>query len=92
MISVELCSGLLQYDKNTIVIVSCAGHTTEKLCQKVHEEYPNIETEGLCEAEVFNRYLIPNYNIQADYLENRSSNCENNITYLLELLDQNHIS
>ena len=92
MISVELCSGLLQYDKNTIVIVGCAGHTTETLCQKVHEEYPNIETEGLCEAEVFNRYLIPHYNVQADYLETRSTNSENNITYLLEVLDQNHIS
>ena len=76
----------------TYVIVGGAGHTTETLRQKVHEEYPDIETAGLCEAEVFNRYLIHNYGIQADYLETGSTNCGNNITYLLELLDQNHIS
>ena len=76
----------------TYVIVGGAGHTTETLRQKVHEEYPDIETAGLCEAEVFDRYLIHNYGIQADYLETGSTNCGNNITYLLELLDQNHIS
>ena len=76
----------------TYVIVGGAGHTSETLRQKVHEEYPDIETAGLCEAEVFDRYLIHNYGIQADYLETGSTNCGNNITYLLELLDQNHIS
>lgn len=48
------------------VIVGGAGHTTETLRQKVHLEYPEIETAGLSEAEVFQKYvkddvLIINY-------------------------------
>ena len=34
------------------VIVGGAGHTTETLRQKVHSEYPDIETAGLPEAKV----------------------------------------
>ena len=75
----------------TYVIVGGAGHTTETLRQKVHEEYPDIETAGLCEAEVFNRYLIHHYGLQADCLEIRSTNCGNNITYLLDLLRENNV-
>ena len=35
------------------IIVGGAGHTTETLRQRVHSEYPDIETVGLPEAEVF---------------------------------------
>ncbi len=68
------------------IIVGGAGHTTETLRQRVRNEYPAIETAGLTEAEIFNRYLHHVYGYQADYLETRSTNCGNNITYLLELL------
>jgi len=74
------------------VIVGGAGHTTESLRQRVHEEYPDIETAGLSEAEVFNRYLKKNYGVEADYLETKSTNCGNNITYLLDLLRDKGIS
>ena len=73
------------------VIVGGAGHTTEALRQKVHNEYPAIETAGLQEAEVFQRYLKEVYSCEADYLESKSTNCGNNITYLLELLKENSI-
>lgn len=39
-------------------------------------------------AEVFNRYLDVKYGLKADYVETRSTNCGNNITYLIELLKQ----
>ena len=74
------------------VIVGGAGHTTETLRQKVHQEYPEIETAGLSEAEVFQKYLQSVYGCNADYLEKQSTNCGNNITYLLELLKENGIS
>lgn len=70
------------------VIVGGAGHTTDALRQKVQEECPSIITEGLPEAEIFNRYLEVVYGLIADYLENQSTNCGNNITYLLDLLQQ----
>lgn len=70
------------------VIVGGAGHTTDTLRQKVHEDCPSIITDGLPEAEVFNRYLEVMYGLKADYLETQSTNCGNNITYLLDLLKQ----
>ena len=73
------------------VIVGGAGHTTEALRQKVHSEYPAIETAGLPEAEVFQRYLKEVYSCEADYLETKSTNCGNNITYLLDLLKENQV-
>lgn len=51
------------------IIVGGAGHTTETLRQRVRSEYPDIETAGLPEAEVFQRYLAHVYGLQADYLE-----------------------
>lgn len=74
------------------VIVGGAGHTTETLRLKMHEEFPELETEGLSEAEVFAKYLNHRYGLKPDLLECRSTNCGNNITYLLDLLKQNGIS
>ena len=73
------------------VIVGGAGHTTETLRQTVHSEYPAIETDGLPEAEIFQRYLKEVYSCEADHLETKSTNCGNNITLLLELLEKNKI-
>ena len=73
------------------IIVGGAGHTTESLRQRVHSEYPAIETAGLPEAEIFQRYLREVYGCKANLLETRSTNCGNNITNLLELLDREQI-
>ena len=73
------------------IIVGGAGHTTETLRRKVREEYPDIETEDLPEAEVFQKYLHNVYGCEADYLETESTNCGNNITYLLDLLREKSI-
>ena len=87
-----ICGGdvLAQAIQNKIakhyIIVGGAGHTTQTLREKVHTEYPSITTEGLTEAEIFNQYLKENYGLDADYLENKSTNRRNNITYLLDLV------
>ena len=73
------------------IIVGGEGHTTESLRRLVHEEFPPIETHAQPEAVVFARYLQYVYGLQPDYLECRSTNCGNNITNLLALLDQNAI-
>ncbi|MDO5133730.1 MAG: ElyC/SanA/YdcF family protein [Eubacteriales bacterium] len=75
----------------TYIIVGGAGHTTETLRQQVNRECPSIETAGLSEAEVFQRYLQEVYGCRADYLETKSTNCGNNITNLLALLREHHI-
>lgn len=74
------------------VIVGGAGHTTETLRIKMQNEFPEIETDGLTEAKVFAAYLKYQYNLEPDFLECKSTNCGNNITYLLDLLKENNIS
>ena len=73
------------------IIVGGAGHTTETLRRRVHEEYPQIETEGLPEAEVFSRYLSCVHGLKADALETESTNCGNNITNLLAMMREKEI-
>lgn len=74
------------------VIVGGAGHTTGTLRKKVHEEYSDLETEDLSEAEIFQNYLWKVHSCQADLLETRSTNCGNNITFLLDLLRQEGVN
>lgn len=74
------------------IIVGGAGHTTETLRLRMHSEFPKIETNGLTEAEIFANYLNYKYNLKPDLLECNSTNCGNNITYLLDLLKENNIN
>lgn len=73
------------------VIVGGAGHTTQTLRVKMRGEFAELETEGLPEAQVFAKYLKHRYGLEADYLECNSTNCGNNITYLLDLLRENGV-
>ena len=70
------------------IIVGGAGHTTPILRGKVHELFPKIETENRPEAELFNALLNVRYGLFADLLEKTSTNCGNNITYMLKLLEE----
>lgn len=74
------------------IIVDGAGHTTPALRAKMNKAYPEIKTDHLSEAEIFNSYLKHRYSIQADYIEAKSTNCGNNITFLLELLEKEKIA
>lgn len=93
-----LCGGdvLAEAIKNGIakkyVIVGGEGHTTETLRMNMHNAFPEIETAGFAEARVFAEYLKHRYGLEIDYLEEKSTNCGNNITYLLDLLKENGIS
>ncbi|WP_099469564.1 YdcF family protein [Konateibacter massiliensis] len=74
------------------IIVGGAGHTTETLRVRMQEEYPDIQTKGLPEAEIFAAYLKARYDLEPDFLECESTNCGNNITYLLELMKEKNIA
>lgn len=86
-----LAEAMREQIAGTYVIVGGEGHTTETMRQKMHGEFPEIETEGLPEAKVFAAYLKHRYGMEADFLECKSTNCGNNITYLLDLLRENGI-
>ena len=81
-----LASGIKNFVAKKYIIVGDA------LRQVVHLEYPDIETTDLSEAETFQKYIKHVYGCMADYLETKSTNCGNNITYLLDLLKENNIS
>ncbi len=69
------------------IIVGGEGHTTPALRQKVHALYPDFDTEGLAESQVFSGYLMRKYDLKPDYIETQSTNCGNNITNLIALMD-----
>ncbi len=83
-----LAQAIKNHAAGKYIIAGGAGHTTETLRQQVNKRYPDLETEGLSEAEIFNGYLKKVYGLEADLLETRSTNCGNNITYLLDLLKE----
>ena len=87
-----LARGIKNFVAKKYIIVGGAGHTTDTLRQRVHLEYSDIETTDLSEAEIFQKYLKHVYGCKADYLETKSTNCGNNITYLLNLLKEKNIS
>ncbi|WP_338215553.1 ElyC/SanA/YdcF family protein [Companilactobacillus muriivasis] len=73
------------------LIVGGYGHTTATLQQTVGKQYPDLKTSEMQEADLFAALLRKRFNLQVDYLETKSTNCGNNITYLLDLLKQKHI-
>lgn len=73
------------------LIVGGEGHTTESLRQKIHTEFPQIETVGRSEAECFAAYLWEKWGLRPDALETQSTNCGNNVTYCLRLLKEQGI-
>lgn len=92
-----LCGGdvlgeaMINHIAKKYIIVGGAGHTTETLRIQMRRAYPEIEADGLPEARIFDAYLHRCYGLHADYLECASTNCGNNITYLLELLEQKQV-
>ena len=75
----------------TYMIVGGEGHTTASLRKMAGSVIPGLHTEKMAEAEIFNAYIQHRYGLQADLLETRSTNCGNNITNMLEILDDRHI-
>ncbi|HEM6310077.1 TPA: YdcF family protein [Streptococcus suis] len=73
------------------VIVGGAGHTTDGLRQQVRDHFPQLDPSGLTEAEIFQAYLEQKHGLSADLLETQSTNCGNNVTYLLDLLAEKGI-
>lgn len=70
------------------VIVGGAGHTTATLREKMALALGKEVSTQACEAELFNEYLQAKHGLSADYLEKESTNCGNNITFLLSLLEK----
>jgi hypothetical protein len=70
------------------IIVGGAGHTTETLRKKMAACLRREIPSDTSESELFNAYLQEKHGLAADYLEKESTNCGNNITFLLSLLER----
>lgn len=86
-----LANGIINRVAKKYIIVGGAGHTTESLRKSVNEKYPEILTEERAESEIFQMYLEKKYNLKADFLECESTNCGNNITFLLQLIKEENL-
>lgn len=78
----------------TFILVGGHGHTTETLRLQIGRALPEVPASSLkdlSEAELFQAYLEHHFGVRADYLETRSTNCGNNITNLLDLLEEHQI-
>ena len=75
----------------TYVIAGGAGHTTPTLRAHMHTLFPDADTAAMPESALFQMYLNRKHGLHADYLETQSTNCGNNITNLLALLEDNGI-
>jgi len=73
------------------IIVGGFGHTTATLQQTVMAQYPDIPATKMQEAEIFSALLQKRFHLSPDLIEIQSTNCGNNITYLLALLQDNQI-
>lgn len=86
-----LAHAMKEHVAQNYIIVGGAGHTTGTLREIMHEKYPDWDTQLLPEAKLFQGYLNRKYGLSADFLECRSTNCGNNITFLLDLLEVENI-
>jgi uncharacterized SAM-binding protein YcdF (DUF218 family) len=76
-------------------IVGGRGHATYLLDRSFERELPDIGGKGSerlragvdSEAEMLDALLLARYGMRADTLETRSTNCGNNITFLMDLLE-----
>ena len=71
-----------------LMIVGGAGHTTEALRNSVRSRYNEIETKDKMEADIIYDYLKLKFNIKESLIERNSTNCGNNVSYSLNLLEE----
>lgn len=78
-------------------IVGGKGRATWNLrdyMRSYQKDHPGVlgltsdEVEQLSEAEILDTYLYARHGLHADWLETRSTNCGNNVQFLLDHLDQ----
>ncbi|MFD1484915.1 ElyC/SanA/YdcF family protein [Lacticaseibacillus baoqingensis] len=72
------------------VIVGGYGHTTAQLFAQMQHFYPQVPP-ATSEAALFANWLKDQHGLNVDWLEQESTNCGNNITNLLALLQAHAI-
>ncbi|MFD2081292.1 DUF218 domain-containing protein [Actinopolymorpha cephalotaxi] len=68
------------------LIVGGEGHSTDALRRQVRDRTGWPDVDELTEAALFDRYLRDRHGLAVDALEEKSTNCGNNVTNALALL------
>lgn len=71
----------------TTMIVGGEGHTTSALRAESARVLSGSEPAGTTEAEIFQHHLDARFGLKVDLLERESTNCGNNVTNSLRILD-----
>jgi uncharacterized SAM-binding protein YcdF (DUF218 family) len=80
--SVEVAAEAMRLGRAKELLISGGiGHSTPFLVNAVG----NPSLSGLSEAEIYRRLLLENHGIEADYVEDRSTNCGENALFSREL-------
>lgn len=72
-----------------MMIVGGEGHTTDALRNIIQSRCPEFETKGKAEADMIAYYLEKRYNISGCLIERESTNCGNNVSNALKVLNEN---
>lgn len=75
-----------------LMIVGGEGHTTPTLRRNIHAICPEIDTTGKMESEVISAYFAAEYGIKDIIIETKSTNCGNNVSNALALLQAKNIA
>lgn len=86
-----LANAIKQNLADKYIIVGGAGHTTDTLRQKMAVLFPGLSTANMTESELFRHYIKTIHEVDVDYIETKSTNCGNNITYLLDLIEKENL-
>jgi len=82
----------LQGIAKQMMIVGGEGHTTDTLRKLIHSRYPEFKTDDKSESECIAYMLEKEYGITGLILETKSTNCGNNVSNALSVLEANGLN
>ena len=75
-----------------MMIVGGEGHTTDTLRNIIHSKCPEFDTQNKAEADIIAYYLEKEFGINNCLLETKSTNCGNNVSSALEVVEANKLT
>lgn len=71
-----------------MMIVGGEGHTTDTLRGAIHRKCPEFETAGKAESDIIAYYLGKKYGLNNFIIERESTNCGNNVSNALKVIEE----
>lgn len=75
-----------------MMIVGGEGHTTDTLRGIIHSKCPEFETKDKAESDIISYYIKKKYGIDGCLIERESTNCGNNISNALKVIEENNLT